>query len=553
MAEPGSTAAGNETPDSLQSLPPEAKDAGSGSARASLSGDAVRRPSVYQGLRAYYKPAECEDHQPLAIDRSSSPDAEGGAEGDTMGSSAEEGSSAEGGHDDTSGPDVCRWLEHVNIRLKDPSDKDPVHLIFRQLQHNAFVIEEPMECDCQVGFSGPETEDLILRVFTGSDPRRAASFKYVGHIHTMQANDRHLTVKFRPKGTTYYLGVEVLSGLNTETLQTKSVQEVFQKHELLARDPQGLACATDCDFLVVWGDRDQSRNTAWIRHLAYLGPRRGPGDTGHRSLKLCTDWSLGMGQHFGTKLEMNLGRYGFGRPATEHNAKTWFDDLLSMSRLTRYGVLIVNVTPHYFRSRDSRQELFNADWARLFVYAHMEDCIIPAEDYAKQLAQDLHPIIPASEKGDYLEVVECLRNDVDCFTQVDKHGNTPLAINSMNGGADAIRQILHARADVEERNYLGVTSLHHAVVAGNLEATKHLIEARAIVDGRDDHLGLTPLHEAARLGRGPVVMMLMEKRADPRIRDNKGHTALAHAHLQGHMDVVNMLQLLGHWQDTGTA
>lgn len=532
----------------------DSSDGGNGTDRRPSVVSHSRRPSNLQ--RKSYIPVEWEEMKlvgvpmmPMMSKMSERPDEEGSDEASHHESQASATTRAEREVAPPSrnlSPNINELLEHVIIRLRDPTDADPMELILKPLQHNAYVINDRMACDCEVEYVGPDTEDIVLRVFTGSDPRHATSFVYMGHIHAMQAAERR--VRVYAKGTSYILGVEILHGLNKEILQKKTVQQVFHERKLLALDPQGLPIAVKCDFLIVFASRDTSKNSAWTRHLEGLGPRSGPWGNDHVSLNICTDWSLGIGQHFGTEVELSLGRHGFGKPPIEPTASAWFEELLSVARLTRYGILIVDISPNYFKSRACHQELFGADWERIFVYLHIEDRIVPAADYAKQLAQDVHPVITASREGDYIEVVENLRNDVYCYDVRDIDGNGPLSISASKGDADAAREILRARADPDARDNLGVTSLHRAVVFGHSEVVERLLGARADVDGPDDHLGITPLHEAARLGRTSLVSILLEARAYGQSRDNKGHTPLGHAFLQGRMDVVQLLHANGYWE-----
>ena len=73
--------------------------------------------------------------------------------------------------------------------------------------------------------------------------------------------------------------------------------------------------------------------------------------------------------------------------------------------------------------------------------------------------------------------------------------------------------------------------------------TKTLVErgpSQSNVNALSDCLE-TPLHLAAQYGNTDVVEYLLEKRADPKLVNNKGETALDLAALFGHVDVVSYL------------
>ena len=57
-----------------------------------------------------------------------------------------------------------------------------------------------------------------------------------------------------------------------------------------------------------------------------------------------------------------------------------------------------------------------------------------------------------------------------------------------------------------------------------------------------DSEGWTPLHQAAVIGAMDMVQLLLEKKADVRIQDSDGHTALQIAASQGHTAIVQLLE-----------
>lgn len=433
-------------------------------------------------------------------------------------------------------PKEMDLLQEVSLSLLDPKGEIVENeFALRRLSFLALSTEVMLDCDCEVSYAGSDCEDVVLKVFKGADPRHLQSYEFVGHVHAMQGAKR--TVRIKANGASYYLGLELLRGLNKQRTQ----EELRQRAPLVTGRLEGLGRAEESDFLIVFCSRDPSRNTTWLRHLSEIGPRSGPWDDESQAISFCTDLSVGLGAHYGDVIDLHLGRYGFGREPPAEGADAWFREFAEVARLTRYGALMINISPQYFQSRECDAELFDTDEERRFVYMHMEDRIVPAAEYRRMMGGAIHPVITAAMKSDYFGIVDALRDDVDWATKaVDKRGHSSLAHAAKNGLIDATREILHHRADVGGTCYLGVSALHMAAAHGQLEAAKKLLQARANLNGRDDRLGYTPLHEAARVGRSALVEHLLDARADLLGKDSKGQTALDLAMLEGHLTVVEI-------------
>lgn len=95
--------------------------------------------------------------------------------------------------------------------------------------------------------------------------------------------------------------------------------------------------------------------------------------------------------------------------------------------------------------------------------------------------------------------------------------------------ADRVRTLLYAHADVNEKNYAGITPLTIAGEKGNLAILRMLVEdGKANVNDTSSY-GVTPLIAAAAAGKGEAVTYLINHGADATVKDDMGKTALIYA------------------------
>jgi uncharacterized protein len=115
------------------------------------------------------------------------------------------------------------------------------------------------------------------------------------------------------------------------------------------------------------------------------------------------------------------------------------------------------------------------------------------------------------------------------------------------GNHDAARMLIAGRAvDVNASEADGMTALHWATRADDLEAVDLLIRAGAAVNAANRY-GVTPLSLAATNGSGPVSDRLLEAGADPNAANPDGETVLMTASRTGNAEVVR--SLLAHGAD----
>lgn len=109
------------------------------------------------------------------------------------------------------------------------------------------------------------------------------------------------------------------------------------------------------------------------------------------------------------------------------------------------------------------------------------------------------------------------------------------------GRADMIAPLLHAGADIGERDAQGYTALILACYHGHEEAAELLLARGAPVDQPDGARGNTALMGVAFKGFTRIAERLLDAGADPDAINLAGQTALMLAALFGHEAIVDHL------------
>lgn len=100
-------------------------------------------------------------------------------------------------------------------------------------------------------------------------------------------------------------------------------------------------------------------------------------------------------------------------------------------------------------------------------------------------------------------------------------GGPPIVSATIAGNTEAVKKMIEAGSDVNERGRLSRSALHWAVYQGNDVIVVLLLEKGALVNAKD-HESWTPLHFAVYGNRLEIARLLLEKGADPKQADNYG-------------------------------
>jgi ankyrin repeat protein len=108
------------------------------------------------------------------------------------------------------------------------------------------------------------------------------------------------------------------------------------------------------------------------------------------------------------------------------------------------------------------------------------------------------------------------------------YGLTPLSLAAISNDAATVEMLLKCGADVKSRDESG-TALHHAIIAGSVDAARVLLSHGADINTGDNE-GTTPLHDAVLKGDVRMTDFLLSNGADPNVPDENGSTALRYAY-----------------------
>ncbi|MES2920822.1 MAG: ankyrin repeat domain-containing protein [Verrucomicrobiota bacterium] len=139
-------------------------------------------------------------------------------------------------------------------------------------------------------------------------------------------------------------------------------------------------------------------------------------------------------------------------------------------------------------------------------------------------------------------IVDLLLKSGADVNMTDGRGYTPLLSASAGGDVSMIELLIREGADPGKQSDSGRDALTVAIVSEQIPAITWWISHGNDIEHRDS-MGNTPLMIAAKFGKSASTMWLLEHGADIHAKDERGKTALDLAKADGHVKIVELLQL----------
>jgi ankyrin repeat protein len=133
-------------------------------------------------------------------------------------------------------------------------------------------------------------------------------------------------------------------------------------------------------------------------------------------------------------------------------------------------------------------------------------------------------LLLAARDARSLAMVEFLAGRGLAVDEPDIRGRAALGYAAGSGDLQIVEYLLAHGAVVDRKDDMGQTPLFNAVLGGSRETVARLAAEKVDIDARDRY-GDTPLIGACAKGHDDVARLLVEKGANPRIKDQEGRTA----------------------------
>ena len=138
-------------------------------------------------------------------------------------------------------------------------------------------------------------------------------------------------------------------------------------------------------------------------------------------------------------------------------------------------------------------------------------------------------ILDAVDQGDVSSCVSIITHGFPVDSPVVDTDVTLLMLVSAVGTADQLQMILDLDPEVNQRDKIGRTALHHSCSAGNLNTFKGLVEVDDVDIDVTTNAGFTPLMMAVNSEKIQLVAECLNCNLNPFLKDGTGRTALDYA------------------------
>lgn len=152
-------------------------------------------------------------------------------------------------------------------------------------------------------------------------------------------------------------------------------------------------------------------------------------------------------------------------------------------------------------------------------------------------------LFDAASVGRTARVAEWLDRDPSLLNAYSSDGFFPLGLAAFFGHPETVRLLLARGADVTQvaRNPMRIQAIHAAIAGPSAEALHLVVEAGAPIDAKQ-HKGWTALHEAVNKQDVELTRYLLAHRADPKVQNDEGKSAIGLAADKGDAAILKLLK-----------
>ncbi|MDR6967835.1 ankyrin repeat protein [Flavobacterium arsenatis] len=149
-------------------------------------------------------------------------------------------------------------------------------------------------------------------------------------------------------------------------------------------------------------------------------------------------------------------------------------------------------------------------------------------------------IFEIARKGSVEEIIQTLKDNPNLANKNNKEGLTPLILACQRGNDEVANYLINTFENVNISNDFGA-ALMTCAIKGNSIIAKLLLEKKANPNIKDAE-GNTALIYAVQFRKFELVKLLLDYNADRKIRDNLGKTAFEYAAFSNEERLVNLLK-----------
>ena len=149
-------------------------------------------------------------------------------------------------------------------------------------------------------------------------------------------------------------------------------------------------------------------------------------------------------------------------------------------------------------------------------------------------------IFDIARKGTVEEVMRTVKGNANAVNQINKEGITPLILACYKGNNEVAAYLVNIVQDLNASSEIG-TALMACATKGNIAIARLLLEKKADPNIKDAY-GNTALAFAVQFKNIELVELLLEYNADKTQRDDLGKTAFEYAAFSNHPVLVDLLK-----------